>query len=250
MLRKLLSLLFWAYIAFSCTTLVLGAAAIWLLTFWWDTRRRWLHLYSCAWGYHYVLLWPSFSLTWEGCENLTNEPVVYVCNHQSFADILVLYGTFSHFKWVSKAEIFAVPVIGWNMTMNRYIRLRRGDSESTAQMMDECRQHLREGSSVFLFPEGTRTKDGALRPFKRGAFQLAAEMGVPVVPMALNGTREVLPKTGFVIRNVKLNGNVRVLPSIHPDTVGGDVKALQDTTQAAIQTALDDIRGSLVLADA
>ncbi len=249
MLRKLLSLLFWAYIAFSCATLFVGAVVIWLFTFWWDKRRRWLHQYSCAWGYHYVWLWPSYSTTWEGTENLSDGPVVYVCNHQSFADILVLYGTFSHFKWVSKAEIFKVPFIGWNMRLNRYVRLRRGDSESASQMMDDCRQHLREGSSVFLFPEGTRTKDGALRPFKRGAFQLATELGVPVVPIALNGTREVLPKQGFVIRNVKLNGKVHVLPAIHPDDCDSDVQQLQDRAQTAIQAALDDIRGPLVVAD-
>jgi 1-acyl-sn-glycerol-3-phosphate acyltransferase len=136
------------------------------------------------------------------------------------------------------------------MRLNRYVRLRRGDSDSASQMMNDCRQHLREGSSVFLFPEGTRTKDGALRPFKNGAFQLAVEMNVPVVPMALNGTREVLPTQGFVIRNVRLNGKVRVLPAVHPDDCGGDVQVLKNRTRAAIQTALDDIRGPLVIADA
>ncbi len=188
-------------------------------------------------------------MTWEGTEHLTNEPVVYVCNHQSFADILVLYGTFTHFKWVSKAEIFNVPFIGWNMRLNKHVRLRRGDTKSASQMMEDCRKHLREGSSVFLFPEGTRTKDGALRPFKRGAFQLAAELGVPVVPMALNGTREVLPTQGMVIRKVDLDGKVRVLPAIHPNECNGDVQELQNRTRAAIQGALDDIRGPMVIAD-
>jgi 1-acyl-sn-glycerol-3-phosphate acyltransferase len=89
-------------------------------------------------------------------------------------DILVLFRIYKHFKWVSKIENFRLPCIGWNMRLNRYIPLRRGDRESVRQMMDACETTLRAGSSIMMFPEGTRSKNGVLQPFKTGAFELAS----------------------------------------------------------------------------
>jgi 1-acyl-sn-glycerol-3-phosphate acyltransferase len=95
---------------------------------------------------------------------------------------------------VSKIEIFRVPLIGWNMALNRYIKLKRGDIESVAQMLRECEMHLDEGSSIFMFPEGTRSPDGKVKAFKLGAFQLAREKKVPILPIVISGTNKALPK--------------------------------------------------------
>ena len=241
-MRTVVSLVFWGYIALSCAWLFPLALTIWLFTFWWDRRRFWLHRFSCLWAYHYAWLWPNCTIRWEGRENLTDDPVVYVSNHQSLADILVLFGAFTHFKWVSKASIFKVPFIGWNMVLNRYVRLRRGDRKSIKEMMDACRMHLEEGSAVFLFPEGTRSKDGNLRDFKHGAFTLAAKAGCRVVPIVLDGTGAILPKEGFLMDLKKTSIRVRVLPPVNPDEAGGDPEALTKLVKERIGDALQQMR--------
>jgi 1-acyl-sn-glycerol-3-phosphate acyltransferase len=107
---------------------------------------------------------------------------------------------FRHFKWVSKIENFSVPFIGWNMSMNRYIKLRRGDRESVVQMMEACEKTISEGSSIMMFPEGTRSPTGEIRPFKPGAFELALKTRAPILPIVILGTADALPKRGFVLQ--------------------------------------------------
>ena len=109
---------------------------------------------------------------------------VMVANHQSLLVILVLFRLFFHFKWVSKIENFRVPCIGWNMTLNRYIPLRRGDKGSIVQMLRDCREALAAGNSIMMFPEGTRSPDGRLRSFKTGAFELAKQAYKPILASA------------------------------------------------------------------
>src|SRR5690606_21699782 len=120
---------------------------------------------------------------------------------------------------------------------------RRGDRESAAAMLDHCRAHLRRGMSVLLFPEGTRSHDGELRPFKHGAFTLAVQEKVPVVPVAVVGTREALPKSGWVLRGA-VSPRVQVLPAIHPDEVDGDPDRLMERVRAAIAAAQSELRGA------
>ena len=119
---------------------------------------------------------------------------VIVSNHQSLVDILVLFLLFRHFKWVSKAELFQIPLIGWNMWLNRYVRLVRGNRTSIRKMYGACEQHLEEGSSILMFPEGTRSPTGLMRDFKEGAFVLAQRKSVPILPLVINGSKNALPK--------------------------------------------------------
>lgn len=244
-MRRLISLLFWGYIAVSCAVLWLGAVAVWTLSWPFDRNRRWLHLYSSAWAFHYLLLWPSLELRIEGRERLPAGPAVLAPNHQSLADILVLFGLFHPYKWVSKASVFRVPFVGWNMWMNDYVGLIRGDAASIAQMMDACRRHLDRGVAVLLFPEGTRSRDGDLREFKHGAFTLAVEKRVPVVPIVVEGTSTLLPRSGFVIRSHRVRAVVRVLEPIHPDSVDGGAPALRDLVRARIAAEQAEIRRAL-----
>jgi 1-acyl-sn-glycerol-3-phosphate acyltransferase len=123
-----------------------------------------------------------------------------VANHLSFLDILVLFRLHTHFKWVSKVENFRVPFIGWNMSLNRYIRLKRGDRSSVVQMMKACEETLAQGNSIMMFPEGTRSPTGRMRSFKAGAFELALKTGSPLQPLVIHGTSDALPKRGFVLR--------------------------------------------------
>jgi 1-acyl-sn-glycerol-3-phosphate acyltransferase len=137
----------------------------------------------------------------DGSEKIRrDEAYVMVANHQSLLDILVLFRIFAHFKWVSKIENFRVPLIGWNMSLNRYIKLKRGDRVSVLQMLRACQKTLAEGNSIMMFPEGTRSPDGKLRAFKPGSFELALDSQRPILPIVIQGTSDALPKRGFILQ--------------------------------------------------
>jgi 1-acyl-sn-glycerol-3-phosphate acyltransferase len=231
------SIAFWGFVVVTMPFLYAGALLVFLVTAPFDRRRVALHLYSCAWATFYVVANPLWRLRVEGRERLPwRGPAVLVANHLSMLDILVVYGLFRPFKWVSKAELFRVPFVGWNMAMNDYVPLRRGEAESVRRMMDHCRRHLAAGTPVLVFPEGTRSRDGRLQRFKDGAFRLALEAGCPVVPVAITGTFDSLPKTGVVLQR-GMHATVRVLdpisPADHPS-----VEALRDAARDALAAAL------------
>ncbi|MBZ5713120.1 lysophospholipid acyltransferase family protein [Nannocystis pusilla] len=217
MLRIAAVLLFALYFVLSQPLWFAGALVITLVTAPFDRRRALLHRYTCLWGGHYALLMPGWDVRVLGREHIAPGGVYVLCsNHQSHVDTLVLFTLFRHFKWVAKASVFRVPFIGWNMSLNRYVALRRGDNASIAAMIRSCRANLDAGSSVFMFPEGTRSRDGRIHGFKHGAFSLAAEAGVPVVPIVLDGTSAALPKSSWRIGldRARLPIMVQVLPPV------------------------------------
>lgn len=214
MLRRTVSLVFWLFIGVSSLLLFPVALVVWALTAPFDRRLRVQHLFTCFWASLYTWTNPFWRVRVDGREHVRpGATYVMVANHQSFLDILVLFRLFRHFKWVSKAEMFRLPCIGWNMALNRYVKLRRGSAASIAQMMAACERHLAAGSSIMIFPEGTRSADGHLKAFKHGAFTLAQRARVPILPIVVEGTFDALPKHGFVLRgNHRIR--VRVLPEI------------------------------------
>lgn len=238
-----LSTAFWSYLALSSPPLFAGALLTRGLTAPFDPERKWLHLYTSAWAYHYVKLLPLWRTSFSGVQHIQNgRTYVIVANHQSLGDILVLFGLFKHYKWVSKRSIFKVPFIGWNMFLNDYVGLNRGDKESIAKMLDECRQHLRAGSSVMLFPEGTRSTDGQMKPFKHGAFTLAKELGLDVVPIVIDGTRDALPKQGLLLRQTQpLDIRVHVLEPVSHDAAG-DARSLSELVHDKMLAELTAMR--------
>ena len=216
-LRYLGSGLFLLFMVMTCIPFYIGAVLVWAVTRPFDRQLKGLHLYSSFWASFYLWTNPLWSVTVEGREHVrSDQPYVIVSNHQSALDILVAFRLFIPFKWVSKIEIFRVPLIGWNMRMNDYVALRRGDHESVEQMMEACRNHLRNGNSVFIFPEGTRSRTGEMRPFKHGAFTLAKEMKVPILPIAISGTSNALPKKSMMLQGAH-NMHIQVLPEIPPE---------------------------------
>ena len=201
MLRRALSLVFWLFLVASSIVLFPVAVLIWAVTAPFDRRRALLHRFTCFWASLYTWLNPAWRVRVEGRDRIRPDAAyVMVANHQSLLDILVLFRLFVHFKWVSKIENFRVPFIGWNMSLNRYIKLRRGSRESVAQALNACERALAQGSSIMMFPEGTRSPDGRLRAFKPGAFTLAQRTGAPILPIVIEGTASALPKRGFVLQ--------------------------------------------------
>lgn len=215
MLRlRILSTVFWLFLVASSLVLFPFALLIWMLTAPYDRRLVVLHRFTCFWASLYTWLNPAWRVRIEGREKINrNTAYVMVANHQSLLDILVLFRLFVHFKWVSKIENFRVICVGWNMSLNRYIKLRRGDRASAENMMKECEQAIAEGNSIMMFPEGTRSEDGRLRDFKHGAFTLALRCKVPILPIIVEGTSRALPKRGFVLRG-RHQIRVRVLDAI------------------------------------
>jgi 1-acyl-sn-glycerol-3-phosphate acyltransferase len=127
-------------------------------------------------------------------------PFVVVANHQSILDILMLSRLPREMKWVAKEELFKLPWVGWMLRMSGDIPIRRGDAESGGEALARAKAYLARGMSVMIFPEGTRSARGTLLPFKSGAFRLALEAGAPVLPIAVHGTAEGMPKGGPWVR--------------------------------------------------
>ncbi len=218
MLARVLSLTFWLFMVVTSLALFPIAVLIWGATVCFDRRLVVLHRFTCFWASLYTWLNPAWRVRVEGRDKIRPDTAyVMVANHQSLLDILVLFRLFVHFKWVSKIENFRVPCIGWNMSLNRYIKLRRGDRTSIDRMMLACERTLAAGSSVMMFPEGTRSPDGRLRAFKPGAFALAQRAGVPLLPIVVEGTAHALPKRGFVLRG-RHRIRVRILDAMEHET--------------------------------
>ena len=238
--KTVASYLLWLLIIVGSPILFVGAFVVWLVTFAFDRRLRVLHLYSCWWASIYTYIFPYWFVSVRNRERLRNDRAyVVVSNHQSLLDILVLFRLYRHFKWVSKAVIFRLPFIGWNMSMNRYIAIRRGDPKDAVRMMNACGAALEGGSSILIFPEGTRSLDGELREFRHGAFTLALRHRVPIVPIVLDGTLDALPKHGIVSPGADI-----VIQVLDPIPIEGfeDVDTLRDHVRSVMAKELIRLR--------
>lgn len=170
-------------------------------------------------------------------------PYVVVCNHQSLADIPVISCLPWEMKWVAKAELFRLPFVGWMMRLAGDIAVERGTAASGAKALVGARQYLQQRCSVMFFPEGTRSRDGRVLPFTDGAFRLAIKMQAPILPLALDGTSDALPKHSWRFgppRTIRL----AVLPPV-PTTglQAGDTEALREQVQQAIVAQVAAWRG-------
>ena len=173
---------------------------LWMTTVFFDRRRYILHWFTCRWSDIILGLNPYWKVQVDGRNKIDPKQVyVMVSNHQSGLDILVLFKLHRHFKWVAKKELFMIPFIGWNMALNGYLSIERGRGRSKLQMMDHAAESIREGNSVILFPEGTRSPDGNLQSYKTGAFRLALETHSPILPVVIKETYKAIRKGGLLI---------------------------------------------------
>lgn len=119
---------------------------------------------------------------------------VIVCNHQSIYDVFVLYGWLGiDFKWVMKQEIRRIPVVGHGCDKLGHVFIDRSNHAAAINSINAARDRIVGGTSILFFPEGTRTRDGRLGHFKKGAFRLALDLGLPILPLTITGTREIMP---------------------------------------------------------
>jgi 1-acyl-sn-glycerol-3-phosphate acyltransferase len=171
------------------------ALPVFIVTAPFDRTRAFGHWYAQRWGRLVLKLNNRWSTEVRGIERIPpNKPLVIIANHQGMGDIMMAFCLEHHFKWISKRSNFLVPFMGWFMFHAGYIPLVRGKRDSIEQCMAKARWWLEQGVSVLFFPEGTRSLDGVVKPFKKGAFKLALDAGVDILPMAISGTLNALPK--------------------------------------------------------
>lgn len=171
-------------------------------------------------------------------------PYVVVANHESFADIILLSTLPWEMKWLSKASLMRIPVFGWTMWAVRDVPVHRGHASSAREAMAECARRLRGRVSVMIFPEGTRSKTPEMLPFKDGAFRLAIEHQVPILPIALYGTRQAIAKHDWRIGRTRA-----VVQILEAEPTAGltldDVGALKERVRERIRERRDALREEL-----
>ncbi len=175
-------------------------------------------------------------------------PYVVVANHESYADVFLISKFPWEMKWLSKDTIFRIPCLGWMMQMAGDIKLTRGNRDSAVQALAQCRDRLEKKVSVMIFPEGTRSRDGAMLPFKDGAFRMAIKTGVPILPIAVAGTRHAMAKGSFRFRRARALALV-----LEPVSTEGlslkDVAVLREDVRRRIDTARRTLARELGLAE-
>jgi len=161
-----------------------------------------------AWWARSICAASGVAVSVSGTEKLdSKKPYIFAANHQSQYDILALQGYLGvDFRWLAKKELFQVPIWGPAMRKAGYIPVDRSRGRQALKSLNEAAQKIAAGTSVIIFPEGTRTQDGIMKEFKAGAMVLAIKSGVDIVPVAIKGTYEILPKGKLLVRP----GNVTI----------------------------------------
>ena len=195
---------------------------IWLIVLPFDRKRfvtHWVLVYQAIIMSAIIPVW---KIRIEGREKaLRGSTYVIIANHQSLLDILLINCLRYRFRWISKIENEGVPILGWYLRMAGYITVDRGNDESKAEMLGRSYKCLRHGISIMIFPEGTRSADGEIGFYKRGAFQLAIEAGVPILPVLIDGTAGILPRHGLKLGS-GYHVNIKVLDPVNPSAFSTD----------------------------
>lgn len=237
MMQALRSIYIWVGIAVLTSAMYVVGLPLFLVTMPFDRTRRIGHFYATMWGRIITKLNNRWSFEVIGQERIPqHKPMVVVANHQGMGDIMMAFCMDLHFKWISKAANFYVPCMGWFMYHAGYIPLKRGDKSSIVKCMARAREYLDQGVSVLFFPEGTRSKDGEVKDFKAGAFKLALEAGVDVLPLAITGTANALPKHTWKFSNERTEMKLLV----------GDVISTKGMTLADQARLIDMARETVI----
>lgn len=218
MKQTIQSLIIWFVGTLLTVLLFIDMAFFSIILFPFDRKRKFTHAQCYWWADAVTALNPYWSVKVEGLNNIDhNKAYVAVSNHQSLADIVLMYKTKMQFKWVAKESLFKIPILGWNMLLARHIQLKRGHFSSIKKVYRQASEWLHRGVSVVFFPEGTRNSGLEAGEFQNGAFKLAIKEKVPLLPILIQGTKEAIPKGSWRF-TTKISCMIKVLPPI--DTSG------------------------------
>ena len=200
------TLRFWVLII--SLSIILGTVATVLGVL--DRSGNQSHKVAALWS-RLICRWNGIKVEVSGKENiLVDQPQIFIANHQGYYDIFTLAGYLTvQLRWVSKAVLFRVPFMGWAMRAAGYIPVERNNRKQSYQAFLNTLEAIKEGSSVVIFPEGTRSEDGSIGVFKKGSQLLAQRAKVPMVPVAIIGTRDIIRKGSMLFHP----GTVRIIIS-------------------------------------
>jgi 1-acyl-sn-glycerol-3-phosphate acyltransferase len=200
-----------------------------------DKRGRLTHFYAAV-PWAKVILWVCGArVKVKGLENVDRyEPRIYLSNHQSYFDIFTLLAHLpADFKFMLKQELMRIPLFGFAMKRAKYIAIDREEPRKAVKSINEAVRKINEGASMLIFPEGTRSEDGKLQPFKTGGFRLALKAGCDVVPVAISNSRNIVPKGSLKINKGTIAMNIGT-----PISVKGYAKKDMDKLMGQVREAI------------
>ncbi len=233
--QSIQSVIIWIVGAALIAILFLAMALLSILLYPFDRKRKIVHAQCFWWADAVIALNPYWNVQIKGLDNIDHKKTyVIVSNHQSLADIVLMYKTKMQFKWVAKDSLFKIPVLGWNMLLARHIRIERGDFSSIKKAYTEAGEWLRKKVSVVFFPEGTRSVKEKIGEFQNGAFKLAIKEKVPILPVLIKGTRDAIPKGSWRF-TTKISCVIEVLAPIEThNLLSSDFTKLRDSVKAQL----------------
>ncbi len=217
-------------------TVLLGILAIFFSLF--DSSGNLPHRIARLWGKTHLRT-TGIRVTIQGLENIDpHQSYILVSNHQSFFDIFSLLGYLPlQFRWIAKAELFRIPILGWAMNRTGYIPIERGSPKKAYRSMLQAADKVRGGTSVLIFPEGTRSPDGTLQSFKKGVFIIALKSQAPILPIAIRGTRGIMRKGDWRT----YPGEVRIIISPPIPTEGFSAEKEAELSEKVRETLLKNL---------
>lgn len=239
----MLTILYYLVVLVAATVLFIASFIALVVCYPFDKKRVVVHTLS-KWITDVVFGLPPFMKREViGLENIDPHKVyVMVLNHNSMVDILSIYNLPLVFKWVSKREVYRIPIVGQLLFAHGDIVINRASTKEAMRLVHERgMEWLKRGASVSIFPEGTRSKDGEIHNFKAGAFILAKDAGVPILPIVLDGTKSMVRK-GWLM-NWRNKITIRVLPPVSAEDVQRrDVKDVMAEVHDTMVGTLAEIR--------
>lgn len=239
MTKKLLSIFVWLFYVLLFAMLLLPAGLLFVLTYFIDRDRIILNKIFMFVGRSFLWFNPGWSVRLEGVSGYNPEkPAIFIGNHQSFLDMPLLATLPWQMKWVSKKELFKVPMLGQYMSMAGHISVNRGTT-AALKALQGLKPYLSRNVPVMLFPEGTRSRSGELLKFKSGAFMLSKETGIPIQPVLIWGSRHVMPPDTWVAER---SGTmiVTLMKPYHPADFSS-IELMRDRIYDDMKTELDNL---------
>lgn len=204
-------------------------------------RRVALKVNHWIWGHGLFAAQPGWPTTWEGVENIGEGPYIIAANHSSVLDVPLLMGLPLPMRVLAKQSLVNAPVMGWYIGFSGMIAIDMDGEGGVEAAIARCRESLENGISLVIFPEGTRSERCELQKFRTGAFRLAKDTGVPILPVSIYGTHRILKKGSFLAQSVYQPLTCRVLPPISGEGMS-TARKLKNRVREAISANLDELR--------
>ena len=243
----MLSILYYIFLVAMCFLFLGLSILVLMLTYPFQKSRRCVHEVSRVLVNTFFVIPPVWRRSVEGLENLDrSKSYVVVCNHQSMIDIPTLYSVPLNFRWVSKREVFKIPFFGRFLMVHGDICINRAKaSEAMNQLLGDGKLWISRGVSIAIFPEGTRSRDGNMLRFRTGAFLLAKEAGVEILPVVMSGTASHIKKSALFNWRNKIT--IKILPPVSvEDLQNRDMKEVVCQVRGDMMRALESIENKKI----